>query len=75
MKGKGKKIKENERKRREIKEKVKERKDNPRVFAEILEEDSVDAFTVNVIWTACHSQDRCRIAMDIRRCDKEKTRK
>ena len=54
MKGKGKKIKENERKRREIKEKVSERKDNPRVFAGILGEDSVDAFTVNVIWTVCH---------------------
>ena len=54
MKGKGKKIKENERKRREIKEKVSERKDNPRVFAGILREDSVDAHNVNVIWTVCH---------------------
>ena len=54
MKGKEKKVKENESKRREIKEKVSERKDNPRVFAGILGEDSVDAFNVNVIWTTCH---------------------
>ena len=60
MKGKGKKIKENERKRREIKEKVSERKDNPRVFAGILEEDSVDAFTFFVT-------DHCTIALHIKK--------